>query len=193
MFKQRLLRPNAGAVRFQGGAHNHDCDEAIEMPAMTTAYDFQLHALDGSPLPLSIFAGRPMVIVNTASKCGMTPQYEGLQALWAEFGPARLVVLGVPSNDFGNQEPGDAAAIAAFCTETYRVGFPLASKIHVRGAQADPLFKWLAETGGFFARPRWNFYKYLIGKDGLLKDWFASTTPPQSVRFRRAVEALVKP
>jgi glutathione peroxidase len=157
-----------------------------------SAFDFNLTSLDGKPLPLSTFAGRPMVVVNTASKCGFTPQYKGLQKLWDEMKDQGLVVIGVPSNDFGNQEPGDAAAIGAFCEKNYGVTFQMASKVHVRGAEADPFFRWLADKGGYFARPRWNFYKYLIGKDGALHDWFGSITAPSSGRFRRAVDALMR-
>lgn len=156
-----------------------------------SAFDFQLTSLDGQPMPLSVFAGKPMVVVNTASKCGFTPQYEGLQKLWREFEDKGLIVLGVPSNDFGNQEPGDAAAIGAFCKTKFGVSFPLAAKVHVRGASADPLFQWLSAKGGFLARPRWNFYKYLIGKDGTLKDWFGSITNPNAGRFRHAVQNLI--
>ena len=157
-----------------------------------TAYDFTLHAITGADLPLSAFAGRPLVIVNTASECGFTPQYEGLQDLWREYKNTGLVMLGVPSNDFGGQEPGDSAAISAFCTTKFHVDFPLAAKVHVRGPDADPLFRWLAAQGGFFARPRWNFYKYLIGRDGRLKDWFASGTAPGRSKFRRAVARLLE-
>lgn len=157
----------------------------------TSAFDFHLTSLDGKPLPLGTFAGRPMVVVNTASKCGFTPQYAGLQKLWEDLQGQGLVVLGVPSNDFGNQEPGDAAAIGAFCERNFGVTFPLASKVHVRGAAADPLFQWLSASGGFLARPRWNFYKYLIGRDGTLKNWFGSITSPNGGRFRRAVNDLL--
>lgn len=132
-----------------------------------------------------------MVIVNTASLCGFTPQYAGLEALWRTWRDKGVIVLGVPCNDFGNQEPGDSAAIAAFCTEKYSVDFPLTAKVHVRGPHTHPLFRWLAQEGGFLARPRWNFYKFLIGKDGQLSSWFSSLTPPGSRRFGRAVERLV--
>ena len=157
-----------------------------------TAYDFDLTTLDGRPMPLRQFAGRPLLIVNGASKCGFTPQYAGLQALWQEFRDTGLVVLVVPSNDFGGQEPGDGATIAAFCHEEYSIDFPMAAKRPVRGADADPLFQWLSAEAGFFARPRWNFYKYLIGRDGRLQDWFTSITRPDSPKFRRAIQRIVK-
>jgi glutathione peroxidase len=160
--------------------------------AEKTAYDFDLTALDGQPMPLRQFAGRPLLIVNGASECGFTPQYAGLQALWREFKGTGLIVLVVPSNDFGSQEPGDAAAIATFCREKFNVDFPMAAKRPVRGADADPLFQWLSAKGGFLARPRWNFYKYLIGRDGRLIDWFASTTRPESAKLRRVLQRIVK-
>lgn len=155
--------------------------------------DFTIGALTGGPLPLSQFAGRPMVIVNTASKCGFTPQYAALESLWKAHQAQGLVVLGVPSNDFGRQEPGTSAEIGAFCAKTYGVDFPLTEKVQVRGEGAHPLFKWLAAQGGAWSRPRWNFYKYLIGRDGELKDWFASFTVPNSSRFQRAVAKLLAP
>ena len=159
---------------------------------MSTAFDFHLRALDGGLLDLAGFAGRPILIVNTASKCGFTPHYTGLQALWREFESAGLVVLGVPSNDFGAQEPGSPAEIATFCRDSFGITFPMTEKIHVSGSAAHPLFQWLAREGGFFAKPRWNFYKYLIGRDGRLAAWFARITPPDAGRVRRAIEDAVK-
>ncbi|TAL04924.1 MAG: glutathione peroxidase [Rhodospirillaceae bacterium] len=158
---------------------------------MPTAFDFSFIDLQGRPFPLGQFSGRPMVVVNTASKCGFTPQYAGLEALWRSRRDHGLVVLGVPCNDFGGQEPGDASTIAAFCDRTYGVDFPLTAKVHVRGPETHPLFQWLAQEGGYFSRPRWNFYKYLIGRDGCLHDWFGSITPPGAGRFVKAVEKIV--
>lgn len=154
-------------------------------------YDFTLQTLQGAPLPLKQFEGRPMVIVNTASKCGFTPQYKGLQQLWAERKEDGLVVIGVPSNDFGRQEPGDAGEIASFCEINYGVGFPIAAKSPVSGSQAHPLFQFLGREGGFLSKPRWNFYKYLIGRDGHLKTWFSSLTKPDSAGFKRAVDKIM--
>jgi glutathione peroxidase len=159
---------------------------------MSTAYDFRLTSLKGAPLDLAMFRGRPMLIVNTASKCAYTPQYAGLQALWEEHKDDGLVVLGVPSNDFGNQEPGTSEEIASFCDLTFRVGFPLAEKVHVRGPAADPLFRWLTREAGLLGRPWWNFTKYVIGRDGRLVDWFFCFTPPDTHRVRRAIEDAVK-
>jgi glutathione peroxidase len=164
-------------------------------PPMTdtpdSAYAFAFQSLEGKPMPLSAFAGKPMVIVNTASKCGFTPQYKGLEALWQAKRDKGLVVLGVPSNDFGAQEPGSASEIKSFCELRFGVDFPLTEKVHVTGAEAHPLFKWIAAKGGFLAKPHWNFYKYLIGPDGTLVDWFSSVTAPGSTRFTKAVEKLL--
>jgi glutathione peroxidase len=152
-----------------------------------TAYDFSFNTLAGDAYPLAALRGRPMLIVNTASACGFTPQYAGLEALWKAQGDSGLVVIGVPCDDFGHQEPGDAATIGAFCEKNYGVTFPMMEKVHVRGPGRHPLFGWLAEAGGVFSKPRWNFYKYLIGPDGRLADWFASLTKPESEKLRQAV------
>ena len=159
--------------------------------AEITAHDFTLNTLDGKPLPLKSFDGRPVVIVNTASKCGFTPQYAALQELWSDYKDRGLVVLGVPCNDFGNQEPGDASEIGAFCQRNYGVEFPMAAKVHVRGPEIDPLYKWLATQGGWFSRPHWNFHKYFIGRDGRVKDWFSTFTSPTAYKFRSAVGTLL--
>jgi glutathione peroxidase len=156
-----------------------------------TAFDFSLQKLQGGELKLNAFAGKPLLIVNTASKCGFTPQYAGLEEIWKAHKKDGLVVLGVPSNDFGRQEPGSAKEIATFCETNYGVDFPMAGKEQVSGSAAHPLFKFLVSEGGFLSAPRWNFYKYLIGRDGHLKEWFSSFTPPTSSRFKRAVEKVV--
>ncbi len=157
----------------------------------TTAFDFTLNTIDGRPLDLRQFAGRPLLIVNTASKCGFTPQYEGLQALWASHGARDLMVIGVPSNDFAGQEPGSAEEITGFCQKNYGVGFPMTEKLHVRGPEAHPLFTWLGRQGGMLSKPRWNFFKYIIARDGSLADWFSSITTPDSKRFRTAIDRVV--
>jgi glutathione peroxidase len=158
-----------------------------------TAYDFEFSTLKGEPFALAPFAGRPLLVVNTASKCGFTPQYAGLTAVWKAHKAEGLVVIGVPSNDFGQQEPGSADEIESFCEINYGVDFPMMAKVPVRGVDAHPMFRWLAAEGGFFARPRWNFFKYLIGRDGRLKHWFASPTKPTSARFERAVRDVTRP
>jgi len=156
-----------------------------------TAYDFEFATLQGKPFPLGQFAGQPLLIVNTASKCGFTPQYAGLAEVWKRHKDDGLMVIGVPSNDFGQQEPGGADEIASFCEINYGVEFPMMAKVPVKGPDAHPLFRWLAAEGGFFSRPRWNFYKYLIGRDGQLSTWFGSPTKPESAKVERALGKVI--
>ena len=158
---------------------------------MTTAHDFAFTSIEGKPLPLAGFAGKPVLLVNTASACGLTPQYEGLQKLWDEKGKDGLVVLGVPSNDFGAQEPGAESEVRTFCETRYGVTFPLTSKIAVIGAEAHPLYKWIGGQTGEDGLPKWNFHKYLIGKDGALKAVFGSRTEPGAAEVKDAIDAAL--
>ena len=167
-----------------------------ETPTMPPAaavgfYDLTLTSLQGTPLPLAEFKGQVVLVVNTASQCGFTGQYKGLQALYSQYKDQGLVVLGVPSNDFGNQEPGTAADIAQFCELNYGVTFPLTEKQAVTGSAVGPLFAWLRQQAGALGAPKWNFYKYLIGRDGQFIDWFASTTTPESEKIQKAVQAAL--
>jgi len=155
------------------------------------AYDFSFKTLTGKDYPLADLVGRPLVVVNTASKCGFTPQYKGLEALWRAKKESGLVVIGVPSNDFAGQEPGNADEISSFCALNYGVDFPMMEKVHVKGEAAHPFFKWAGKQGGFMASPKWNFFKYLIAKDGSLAEWFSSITSPDSQKFVKAVEKIV--
>ncbi len=161
------------------------------MAGEKTIYDFTLETLQGDALPLRAFEGRPLVIVNTASQCGFTYQYKGLQQLWSDRKDDGLVVIGFPSNDFGRQEPGKASEIAQFCEVNFGVDFPLAAKTPVTGPDAHPAFRHLVSEGGFLARPRWNFYKYVLGRDGRLRDWFSPLTRPDSARFKAAVDRAI--
>lgn len=156
-----------------------------------SAYDFSFKSIDGGDLPLSQFRGKPVLVVNTASECGYTPQYKDLQALWQAYRDRGLVVLGVPSNDFGGQEPGTEAEIKRFCERQYAVDFPLASKEVVSGADAHPFYKWAAEIGGSDAAPRWNFHKYLIGPDGKLAAWFPTRTSPVDPQVTGEIDKLL--
>src|SRR5580693_4419029 len=133
-----------------------------------SAHDFEFTSIDGKPLKMSAFAGHPVLVVNTASQCGLTPQYRDLEALWQKYRDKGLVVLGVPSNDFGAQEPGSAAEIKTFCETNFAVDFPLADKVKVLGAGAHPFYRWVATELGEGGAPRWNFHKYLVGPDGAL-------------------------
>lgn len=158
-----------------------------------SAYDYQFKTLmdGGQPLPLSQFRGKVLLVVNTASHCGFTKQYDGLQALYDRYQDQGLVVLGVPSNDFGGQEPGSAEEISTFCKKNFGVTFPMASKEVVAGADAHPFYRWAKETLGFSATPKWNFHKYLIDRQGQLVDHFHSTTSPDSRAMTQAIEALL--
>ena len=155
---------------------------------MTTAHDFSFTAIDGKLLPLTQFAGKIVLVVNTASECGSTPQYEGLEQLWRENKDKGLVVLGVPCNDFGGQEPGTEAQIATFCEANYGVTFPLAAKAHVKGKNAHPFYQWAGEQAGLLGRPKWNFHKYLIGRDGRFLGWFSTQAKPTGPKITKALE-----
>lgn len=154
----------------------------------------RLVGLEGEAVDGAAFAGRVVLLVNTASRCAFTPQYEGLEALHDQYAGVGLTVLGVPSNDFGRQEPGSDAAIAEFCATTYGVSFPMLGKAHVVGAEAHPLYAWAREVGGRAAVPGWNFHKILIGRDGRFVAGFASFVTPSDASLVAAVErALATP
>ena len=156
-----------------------------------SAHDFTFTSIDGQPLPLKSYAGKAVLVVNTASFCGFTPQYKGLEAVWRKYRDRGLVVLGVPSNDFGEQEPGSAAEIKQFCETTYQVDFPLTDKQHVVGAVAHPFYKWIAAELGEDAAPRWNFHKYLIAPDGSLAGAWPSRITPESPEVTQAIEGAL--
>jgi glutathione peroxidase len=152
-----------------------------------TAYAFTFKGLDGGEILLSSYAGHPLLVVNTASLCGYTPQYTGLQALWMRYRDRGLIVLGVPSNDFGGQEPGGASDIHATAQGEFHVTFPLTEKVAVKGKDAHPFYRWAAAERPLEA-PRWNFHKYLIGRDGHLKAGFTSAVEPADPRIVAAIE-----
>jgi glutathione peroxidase len=162
------------------------------MPAAAQSlFDFTLTGLDGKPMPLSQYRGHAVLLVNTASECGFTPQYEGLEKLWEKYKAQGLVVIGVPSNDFGGQEPGKAAEIATFCKKNWGVTFPLADKSVVSGGDAIPVYKWAEGQAGFFGKPRWNFHKYLFDKNGQFVSWYASSTEPSDTKITTTVNNLL--
>jgi glutathione peroxidase len=158
------------------------------MAAEQTAHDFTLTGIDGKPLPLAQFKGSPILVVNTASECGYTPQYEGLEELWQAYKDKGLVIVGVPSNDFGGQEPGTASDIATFCKINYGVTFPLADKTVVKGDGAHAFYKWAAGKAGAEGAPKWNFHKYLIAADGAFAGWFSTQAKPTGPKIKAAVE-----
>jgi glutathione peroxidase len=153
------------------------------MPA-TSIYDFEAQSIDGKPAALSTQRGKVLLIVNTASACGFTPQFGGLEKLWEQYRDRGLVVVGFPSNEFGAQDPGSNDEIASFCQLNYGVSFPMMAKVKVNGADAHPLWKWLtAEAPGLLGSKsvKWNFTKFLVGKDGAVIKRYAPTDSPQSL------------
>jgi glutathione peroxidase len=156
-------------------------------PAVT-AFDHAFEAIDGGKLDLAQFRGKVLLVVNTASFCGFTPQYEGLQKLWEAYEAKGLVVIGVPSNDFGAQEPKAEAEIKEFCQGAFGVTFPLSAKYQVSGAGAHPFYTWAVAALGASAAPRWNFHKLLTGRDGKAVAAFGSSTAPQSTQLVQAIE-----
>ena len=155
-------------------------------------HDFTFSGFDGEPLALEQFTGKPVLVVNTATECGFTPQFEGLEALWQQYKDKGLVIVGVPSDDFGGQEPRKGADIKHFCKINYGVSFPLADRTRVRGDDAHPFYRWALAQAGQEAKPRWNFHKYLIGADGKLVAWFDTETEPQSGKIVDAVEKAIE-
>ncbi len=155
------------------------------------AYDFTFTALKGGELPLAAWQGKVLLIVNTASQCGFTPQFRALQDLWQRYRDQGLIVLGVPCNDFGGQEPGTEAAVATFCETQFGADFPMTAKYHVLGRKAHPFYRWANGWAGLIGCPKWNFHKYLLGPEGQMIDWFASTTAPDSPRLVREIETLL--
>ncbi len=157
------------------------------------AYDFTAQTLDGEPVTLADYRGRVLLIVNTASKCGFTPQYSGLEALWRKYQDRGLTVVAFPCNQFGAQEPGDAAQIGSFCSLTYDVTFPVMAKIEVNGSGTHPLYAWLkSEKKGLLGSEgvKWNFTKFLVGREGEVIDRFAPTSTPASLES--AIEAALQ-
>ena len=158
----------------------------------TTLADFRASLLDGSGKDLSDYAGQVVLVVNTASKCGFTPQYKGLQKLYEEFRDEGFVVLGFPCDQFAHQEPGSDEEIGAFCERNFGVEFPLFSKVEVNGSSAHPLYEWLKseKSGVLGGRIKWNFTKFLVGRDGHVIDRFGPNRKPEDLR--EAVEAALR-
>ena len=155
--------------------------------AMASFHDFSIKTIDGKPKPLKDYSGHPVLVVNVASECGLTPQYTGLEKLYKDYKDRGLVVLGLPCNQFGAQEPGSEAEIKQFCQVNYGVDFPLGSKIEVNGANSDPLYKWLrSESGG--SDIQWNFEKFLIGKDGKIIKRYSPKTVPEDKDLKADIQ-----
>jgi glutathione peroxidase len=155
-----------------------------------TIYDLATNKLDGSPAPLSAYKGKVALVVNVASECGYTPQYAGLETLYEEMSPKGFVILGFPSNEFGEQEPGTPEQIAAFAASTYHVTFPLFQKVKTNGADASPIYTMLSSGGG--GPPKWNFHKYVVDKKGNVVRGFPSKVTPESAELREAIRAALE-
>ncbi len=152
-------------------------------------HEFVFRSITGANMPLDRWTGQPLLLVNTASECGFTPQYEKLQRLWREYRPSGLVLIGIPSNDFGPQEPGDDATIREFCSSRFGVTFPMSSKQNIISAGAHPLFIALGEEYTRDILPRWNFFKYLFGPKGDLLEHWPSNVEPDEPGFRHKIES----
>jgi glutathione peroxidase len=192
------IAPDKGAIMIDRRTIFTAALAAIAAPASTrtvlaqaamsriSAYAFSFPALDGGDIRLGDHTGRPLLVVNTASLCGFTPQYAGLQELWTQFHDRGLMMVGVPSNDFGGQEPGGAKEIAETAQHQYGVTFPIAAKAVVKGPNAHPFYKWAADVRPKDV-PRWNFHKYLIGRDGYIAEVFPETVEPLDARLKTAI------
>ncbi|MEM8950841.1 MAG: glutathione peroxidase [Pseudomonadota bacterium] len=160
--------------------------------ATKDAHDFAFTSIDGELLPLSTFDGKVLMVVNTASLCGFTRQYAGLQSLWERYRDEGFVLLGVPSNDFGGQEPGSEAEIKHFCEVNFDIDFPLTEKQQVKGGSAHPFYAWARSVLGADKAPRWNFHKYLVARDGTLTNAFATSVRPDDPKLISTIEALLQ-
>ncbi len=190
MSRRRVLALAAAAGLASPAASSATSLRRLGKGGPMTAFDFDFVSIDGAPLPLNGFKGKPVLVVNTASFCGFTPQYTDLEAVWRQYRARGLVVLGVPSNDFGAQEPGSETEIKAFC-ETYEVSFPLSRKEKVIGGEAHPFYSWIAAELGEAGTPRWNFHKYLIDRTGALVGAWPSAVKPTSREITAAIEAAL--
>jgi glutathione peroxidase len=189
-----MLRGRREFLAWLAGACATPALAQAPSPAMSrpTAYAFSFRRLEGGDLRLVDYAGKPILVVNTASLCGFTPQYEGLQQLWTRFHDQGLLVVGVPSNDFGGQEPGGVAEIEHTAHQQYGVTFPLAEKVAVKGPAAHPFYRWAA-TERPMETPRWNFHKYLIGRDGHIAAAFPADIEPLDARIVAAIAKELRP
>lgn len=177
MFHQ-IVSSTAAAVLFLGST-------ALSAQPAMTFHDLQSKRLDGQPVNLSEYKGKVLLVVNTASECGYTRQYAGLEKLWGEYKDKGVVVLGIPSNDFGGQEPGSAEQIAKFCEQRFNVTFPMLEKVNTKGADQSPIYQFLASKHG---APKWNFHKYLVGKDGQVRAAFPSKVEPESAELKAEID-----
>ena len=155
------------------------------------AYDFTFSALDGSPLSLGNYKDKVIVVVNVASQCGFTSQYEDMQKIWENYQAKGVIMLGIPSNDFGQQEPGSNKEIKNFCESKFGITFPMTEKVSVKGPKAHPFYVWAKKNHGKSAVPKWNFHKIIIDRFGKVFETFSSMTNPSSKKFQKVLEDLI--
>jgi glutathione peroxidase len=153
-----------------------------------SAYDFEFVSIDGLPMKLADYKNKVLLVVNTASHCGFTGQYSDLQTLWSTYREKGLVVVGVPSGDFGSQEFGSNKKVKEFCSVNFNINFPMTAISRVTGNKAHPFFTWAVDNVGVIGTPRWNFHKFLIDPEGRVADWFSSTTRPLAGKITKAIE-----
>jgi len=201
--------PGAEAGKFDGGAlkngKHHNLRTyllGVVILAMSASlfaagsiYDFTLNSIDGKPMPLADFKGKVILVVNVASRCGFTPQYSALESIYEKYKDQGFVILGFPANNFGSQEPGTNAEIKKFCSAKYNVTFPMYAKVSVKGDDQTPLYKYLTESANpaVAGEIKWNFTKFLVGRDGRVVQRFEPETTPDSTQVTSAIEKALKP
>ena len=164
---------------------------SISSPAKSDFFDLSFESIDGNVISLKDYKNKPILIVNSASFCGFTYQYEELENLYQKFKKQGLVVIAIPSNDFGGQEFKDNKKVKEFCEVNFNISFPITTITEVKGKNKHPFFKWVEQQAGYLSLPKWNFYKYLINKNGKLSAWFSSVTKPSSEKFLRELKVII--
>ena len=164
---------------------------SITYPANSNFFDLSFESIDGNIISLKEFKNKPIIVVNSASFCGFTYQYEQLENLYQKFKKKELVVIAIPSNDFGGQEFKDNKKVKEFCEVNFNISFPITTITKVKGKSRHPFFKWVENEAGYLSLPKWNFYKYLISKDGKLSSWFSSVTKPSSEKFLNELKKIM--
>ena len=188
---QIFLKPIIALIALMGSANHAVSDEATQHELKDVMRVASFTSMDNEPVHLSDYQGKAVLLVNTASECGFTRQYEDLQTVYETYQDRGLVVIAVPSNDFGGQEPRSNEDIKHFCETNYNVTFPIMQKVSVTGNNAHPFYAKLQQIMPFSSTPKWNFHKYLINPNGELVDWFSSVTNPKSERVMKAIEAVL--
>ena len=164
---------------------------SITFPANSDFYDLSFESIDGNTISLKEFKNKPIIVVNSASFCGFTYQYEQLENLYQKYKKKGLVIIAIPSNDFGGQEYKDNKKVKEFCEVNFNISFPITTITKVKGRNRHPFFKWVEKEAGYLSLPKWNFYKYLISKDGKLSSWFSSVTKPSSEKFLNELKKIM--